>query len=418
MAAAAYRAGVELVDERTGELYDYTRKGGVVRAEVVVPHHGVTLTREDLWNAAENAEVRKDGRTAREWVIALPAELDEAQRIEVARDFTRWLVERYQVVGDLAIHKPARNGDDRNHHAHILLTTRKLTARGELLEKADIELDGPTLQKRGLPSSKKQIVECRKAWEQIANAALERHGKAARIDHRSHDDAGLDVVPTTHLGPTASQIERNGRRSERGELNRVAASLTAEIEDAAIELGDLQRIKIRRMANDKRDAALAAIRAKRQPERTSDQTIGWTVPLLKAALDAYGVARQAFEKLISWRGIAKKIEEWRLAHPAKARLRMMDGKLIELENEQKDLGEVDHDAERKLKLAEAELMRIKEEAEQSLEPPIPLGLSKKQGDDLSKIWRQTRGLSELQNEKQAVSNRPGNDSNGYSGPSL
>ena len=241
------------------------------------------------------------------------------------------------------------------------------------------------------------------------------HGHGSRIDHRSHDDAGLDVVPTAHLGPTASKIERKGRRSEKGEANRAAAQLTAQIEDAADDLDDLKLIQVRRAESDKRDADLRAIRAEHQAIPASKIVLDWTTPVLKAALDAYGVARAAFEKLLSWRTIAKKIEDWRLAHPTRARLRIMDSDLVGLERERDELGEVDHDAERKLRLAEAELLRVKGEAERNLEPAPRPTLSKKKRDELDKIWEQSREFSELRNEKQATRNKP---SNGYSGPSF
>ncbi|MFW1912105.1 MobA/MobL family protein, partial [Acinetobacter ursingii] len=78
-----------------------------------------------VWNLAEKSENRKDARTAREWVIALPDELDEEQRKDLAREFAQSLVDRFGVVADLAIHAPSKCGDDKNHLAHILLTTRK-----------------------------------------------------------------------------------------------------------------------------------------------------------------------------------------------------------------------------------------------------------------------------------------------------
>ncbi len=105
VAAAAYRAGVELVDARTGLVHDYTRKGGVELTEILTPD-GLGVERNALWNAAELAEKRKDARTAREWIVALPAELDAGQRRDLTHDFAQALVERYGVAADLAIHAP------------------------------------------------------------------------------------------------------------------------------------------------------------------------------------------------------------------------------------------------------------------------------------------------------------------------
>lgn len=125
VAAAAYRAGQELTDERQGLTHDYTRKQGVEDAFIVAPDGADWAhDRNTLWNAAETIEKRKDAKTGREYELALPAELDAGARKELARDFARELVERYGVVADVAIHEPGREGDNRNHHAHILTTTR------------------------------------------------------------------------------------------------------------------------------------------------------------------------------------------------------------------------------------------------------------------------------------------------------
>lgn len=108
VAAAAYRAGVALVDARTGMTHDFTRRSGVAASFIMAPGNAGEFAsdRESLWNAAEAAEQRKDARTAREWILALPSELAAEQRADLARDFARELVERYGVAVDVAIHAP------------------------------------------------------------------------------------------------------------------------------------------------------------------------------------------------------------------------------------------------------------------------------------------------------------------------
>ena len=141
VAAAAYRAGVKLEDRRTAMVFDFTRRSGVVAAAIIAPADAGQFAsdRAALWNAAEQAEKRKDSRTAREWVLALPDELDAEQRAKLARAFAGELVNRYGVAADVAIHAPSRGGDERNHHAHILCTTRVIA--GETLgEKSELEL--------------------------------------------------------------------------------------------------------------------------------------------------------------------------------------------------------------------------------------------------------------------------------------
>ena len=125
VAAAAYRSADRLLDERQGIEHDYTRRSGVEYTELVLPESAGAWSRATLWNAAEMAEKRKDARTAREWEIALPAELGAAQRRELAVRFARGLATKYGCAVDVAVHAPDREGDQRNWHAHLLATTRK-----------------------------------------------------------------------------------------------------------------------------------------------------------------------------------------------------------------------------------------------------------------------------------------------------
>lgn len=226
-AAAAYRSGQRIVDERTGEIHDYTRKSGVVDSLVVLPHGG-TMNRADLWNKVEAHHKRGDATVAREFVVALPAELDAAQRKELARTYARELADRYGVGVDLNIHAPGKEGDQRNHHAHILLTACYCGPTGTLGKKA-VELDPIHCQRQKLPN----VVEVeRERWERHANRALEKAGQEARIDHRSLEAQGIyDRAPTVHLGPTATAIERSGRDSDIARRAREqAAEFMAEMQ--------------------------------------------------------------------------------------------------------------------------------------------------------------------------------------------
>lgn len=217
-AAAAYRAAERIVDERTGEIHDYTRKGGVVASEVILPGGG-TMARADLWNSVETHHKRSDATVAREFVVALPAELDADQRQDLARRYARELAERYRVAVDVNVHAPGKEGDQRNHHAHILLSACYANTWGKLGKKA-VELDPIHCQRHGLAN----VVEVeRERWEQLANQALEKAGQEARIDHRSLDAQGIDRLPGVHLGPTATAIERKGRESDIGRRAREQA---------------------------------------------------------------------------------------------------------------------------------------------------------------------------------------------------
>lgn len=228
VAAAAYRAGVKLEDHRTAMVFDFTRRSGVVASAILAPTGagGFASDRQALWNAAEAAEKRKDSRTAREWILALPAELDAEQRAEVARAFARELIDRYGVAADVAIHAPAHGGDDRNHHAHILCTTRVVA--GETLgEKSELELSDSKRKTLGLAPAADEISKLRERWANLANATLEKAGAEARIDHRSLDaqqaDAfergdvaaalALDREPQQHVGVHATQLDRRTGRA-------------------------------------------------------------------------------------------------------------------------------------------------------------------------------------------------------------
>ncbi len=200
-AAAAYRAGCEIADERTGEIHDYRRKGGVESTELVLPAGAPAWAsnRAALWNAAEAAETRKNSTVAREFEIALPDALSPSERARLARDFARELVERHGCAADVCIHAPGREGDHRNHHAHILLTTRRLGPDG-FTEKTR-ELDDKA-------TGSKLVTAWRERFAQLQNARLAENDIEARVDHRSLAAQGTEREATRHLGPAASGYER------------------------------------------------------------------------------------------------------------------------------------------------------------------------------------------------------------------
>ncbi len=231
VAAAAYRAAQKLTNERDGLTHDFTRRQGVEHVEIVVPKNSNAdwaLDRSTLWNMAEAAERRKDARVAREIEVALPHELTAEQRLELTREFAQGLADRYGVAVDFALHSPHGATDVRNHHAHILLTTRKVEASG-LGAKSDLELENKKLLALGLPTSHDQLRDLRLDWEQRANRHLALAGHDLRIDHRSHRDCGLEIEPTQHIGVHASQMERRGKAVDRRRQDRDAARYNAKL---------------------------------------------------------------------------------------------------------------------------------------------------------------------------------------------
>ncbi len=231
VAASAYRSGECLTNERDGLTHDFTRRDGVEHSEIVIPLGSGAewaLDRSALWNAAEAAEKRVDARVAREFEIALPHELTAAQREELCREFARGLADRYGAAVDFAIHSPQQASDIRNHHAHLMMTTRAVTADG-LGEKTAIERENKWLLARDIPSSQAQLRDIRQSWEQMANEHLARAGLEIRIDHRSHMERGLEIEPSDHLGVHATQMERSGQAVARARVDSETARRNAEL---------------------------------------------------------------------------------------------------------------------------------------------------------------------------------------------
>ncbi|TDX79574.1 plasmid mobilization system relaxase [Neorhizobium sp. R1-B] len=237
VAAAAYRAGERLVNERDGQVHDFTRKQGVEHSGIVLPT-GVgaewARDRAALWNAAERSETRKDARVAREFEIALPHELTREQRLRLTWAFAQELANRFGAAVDFAIHspheraEPSKLGDIRNHHAHLLMTTRQVTEYG-LGIKTHLERENKWLLSNNLPTSQMQLRDIRQLWEHHVNRHLAMAGLDIRVDHRSHQERGLEIEPTQHVGVHASQMERRELSVSRTRLDAHAARQNAEL---------------------------------------------------------------------------------------------------------------------------------------------------------------------------------------------
>lgn len=334
VAAAAYRSGSELVDQRTGLIHDYTRRAGVESAEILMPDGG-TADRSELWNAAEAAEKRKDSRTAREWIVGLPAELGEAGRKELARDFARELAERYRVAVDVAIHRPDQEGDQRNHHAHILMTTREVS-RGadgiELGNKTALELGDKDRAKAGIEGrSAHDIEHFRERWADLANRALEREGRDERIDHRSLAAQGIDREATTHLGPVATDMERRGKTSDRGDNNRQVAANNVERERISAQIFDLAAERERRRPVEKTKTA-AEIRQEieqykrrhgRLPFMDASQVAAQSLTVTRAYDQVRHLTAERDQVKANKSRAELEIQEWSERHPMRAKMAAM-----------------------------------------------------------------------------------------------
>ena len=204
VAAAAYRACEKIKDQRTGLTHDFNSKSGLISAEIYTPDSS-EISRAELWNKAEAAEARKDARTAREYEVALPRELPESAAIACATRFAHGLVRMYCCAADVAIHAHGA-GDKRNLHAHIMTTTRKLE-HGQLTEKTVAELSDKKLRSLGADTGAEQVTKLRAAWARIVNEVGREYG-IPEISSLSLKDQGVDRKPQVHLGPIASQMER------------------------------------------------------------------------------------------------------------------------------------------------------------------------------------------------------------------
>ncbi|WP_425640373.1 Ti-type conjugative transfer relaxase TraA [Agrobacterium radiobacter] len=236
VAAIAYRTASKILNQRDGITHDFTAKQGVVHTEIILPD-GIdapwALDRSGLWNAAEFAERRCDARVAREFEIALPHELTDSEQLSLTRTFAIDLANRFGAAVDFAIHVPqgksdGRKSDERNIHAHVVMTTRVITASG-LGEKTLIERENRWLIDRGLPSAQMQVKQVREAFAGLVNRHLLRAGLDRRVDHRSHLSRGLAIEPTGHMGVHAAQMKQRGVDVSRCRIDDDAARRNAEL---------------------------------------------------------------------------------------------------------------------------------------------------------------------------------------------
>ena len=303
VAASAYLSSSRLYNDYDGIQHDYTKKQGLVWQEVFLSEYAPQewQDREKLWNAVEEVETAKDSRLAREFVVALPIELNREQQIELLQDFIREQFVSDGMCADAAIH----DNDGHNPHAHILLTVRPLDEQGRWQYKTEKEylcvrngeergftaaefklaqnegwekqypykvgkkkvyMTPSIAEAQGLVradkhpkstrygrqnpiserwNSEEQFVEWRKAWADVSNRYLERYGHDERIDHRSNAARGLDEIPTIHEGVTARALERKGVIADRCEINRQIKADNALLRELKAEIKKLATLVAR-----------------------------------------------------------------------------------------------------------------------------------------------------------------------------
>ena len=210
VACAAYRSGEKLVCDFYGKEQDYTKKTGVEFTEIYAPENTNTelTNRQKLWNEVEKSERRKDALLAREFEIAFPRELNAEQRKNMLNELCQNLVKKYGVIVDAAIHAPHTDSgsDERNHHAHIMFTTRSINEHGDFSAKKyrDFSRDNGT----------ETVSHWRESFAELCNQHLEKNGFDERVDHRSYEDQVCDLQATQHEGPQTTYLRRRGKFTE------------------------------------------------------------------------------------------------------------------------------------------------------------------------------------------------------------
>ena len=236
VAGAAYQAGEKLFSEYDQKSKDHRRKQPeVLYTEIMLPANAPPgyADRETLWNAVEEAEKQWNSQLARRFILALPREVPIEMYPQMMQEYCREHFVSKGMCCDYAIHDPDPPGH--NPHCHIMLTLRAIDENGKWLPKSrkvyDLDKNGERIK---LPSGrwkshKEDTVdwneqyhaeEWRHGWELVQNKYLELAGSPERVDMRSYERQGLDILPTVHMGAAVSALERKGIETNIGNLNR------------------------------------------------------------------------------------------------------------------------------------------------------------------------------------------------------
>ena len=234
-------------------IHDYTRKRGIVHSEILLPSNAPAdfQDRGTLWNSVEQIEKACNSQLARELEVALPIELSREEQVRLVRAYCSSQFVSRGMCADFNIHDTGSG----NPHAHILLTMRPMDERGKWLPKSKkeyvldengerIRLSSGRYKTRKVDlvdwNSQENAEVWRKVWADLANEFLERNNRPERIDHRSYERQGINQIPTVHIGVAASQMEKKGIATERGELNRSIKAANRLLRDIKAQIGKLK----------------------------------------------------------------------------------------------------------------------------------------------------------------------------------
>ena len=254
VAAASYRSGEKIKNEYDGIVHDFTRKGGIAHTEILLPQNAPQefSDRGTLWNSVEKIEKSKNSQLAREIEIALPKELNREKQIELVREYVKENFVKVGMCADIAVH----DKNDGNPHCHIMLTMRPLnedTTWGAKSKKEYIlDENGEKVKlKNGNYKTRKintvdwneqdKAEEWRKTWADITNKYLEENSIQEKVDHRSYQRQGIEEIPTIHLGVSASQMEKKGIATDRGNINREIRKQNRLLQEIKLRIKALMR---------------------------------------------------------------------------------------------------------------------------------------------------------------------------------
>ena len=257
VASAAYRAGEKLHSEYYGEDSDYTRKGGVICSEILLPSHAPSeyTDRETLWNAVEKAERGKKAQLAYSFDIALQNEFSMQENIDLARQFLLEQLVSRGMVADFAVHQPDKEDSGiSNPHFHVMCPIRPIESDGSWGNKQRREYALDEHGERVLDEAGNYVFNAvpttdwgtpetletwRQAWAGMCNAKFAEKGLDCRIDHRSFARQGVEQIPTQHEGPTVRAMEAKGIRTDKGDLNRYIRKTNALLREAKEKIAAL-----------------------------------------------------------------------------------------------------------------------------------------------------------------------------------
>lgn len=201
--SAAYRAGEKIIGA-DGVRHNYTRKNGIKHAEIMLPEGAPKWMedRQQLWQAADNAEKRKDAQLFREFEMSIPNEFSDDLAVVLVKSFIKPNFIDKGMAADFSIHDPKYKDGHKNKHVHIMLPTREIT-------------DDGFGKKNRAWNDRNLVAEWRESWADYCNYALERLESEKVVEFQSFAERGIDRIPQEHMGPAAVAMERRGIETER-----------------------------------------------------------------------------------------------------------------------------------------------------------------------------------------------------------